>query len=71
MADPETIAIPLFLPSVQAMALAQLTKRISFDVVAGFASVTVVHNGESEADLMWLALITLRQSLGAAGFAPR
>jgi hypothetical protein len=67
----DTIAIPLFLPPVQALALAQFTKRIDFDTVARFAAITVVCNGQSEADLMWLALIELRTALGAAGFAPR
>ena len=44
----DTIAIPLFLPPVQALALAQFTKRIDFDSIAKFAAVTVVINGQSE-----------------------
>jgi hypothetical protein len=68
---PTTIPIPLFLPRCQCSALAQFTKRIDFDTVARFSSVTVVCDGRSEADLMWLALIALRSALAEAGFAPR
>jgi hypothetical protein len=71
MADSTHILIPLHLPRCQALALAQFCKRVDFDSIARFAAVSVVCDGRSEADLMWLALITLRQSLGAAGFAPR
>jgi hypothetical protein len=70
-ADPKTIAIPLFLPPVQALALAQFTKRIDYETVVRFAAVSVVCDGQSESDLVWLALIALRQALWACGFAPR
>jgi hypothetical protein len=65
------IAIPLRLPRLQAFALAQFVKRVDFETVARFAAVSVVHDGQSEADLIWLALIALRNALAEAGFAPR
>jgi hypothetical protein len=68
---PTTIPIPLFLPRCQAVALAQLTKRIDFETVARFAAASVVCDGHSEADLIWLALIALRSALSEAGFAVR
>ena len=71
MADPNTILIPLHLPSIQAMALAQFTKRVDFGTVARFAAVSVVTDGQLEADLVWLAIIALRSALANAGFAPR
>ncbi len=55
MGNPKTTAIPLILPSVQAMALAQFVKRVDFETIARFAAVTVVCDGKSEADLIWLA----------------
>ncbi len=67
----KTTAIPLILPSVQAMALAQFVKRVDFETTARFAAVTVVCDGKSEADLIWLALIALRRALAKAGVAPR
>ena len=67
----KTTAIPLILPSVQAMALAQFVKRVDFETTARFAAVTVVSDGKSEADLIWLALIALRRALAKAGVAPR
>ena len=69
--NPKTTAIPLILPSVQAMALAQFVKRVDFETTARFAAVTVVCDGKSEADLIWLALIALRRALAKAGVAPR
>jgi hypothetical protein len=53
--NPKTTAIPLILPSVQAMALAQFVKRVDFETIARFAAVTVVCDSKSEADLIWLA----------------
>jgi len=67
----KTTAIPLILPSVQAMALAQFVKRVDFETVARFVTVTVVCDGKSEADLIWLALIALRRALAEAGVAPQ
>jgi len=67
----KTTAIPLILPPVQAMALAQFVKRVDFEAVTRFATVTVVCDGKSEADLIWLALIALRRALAEAGVAPR
>jgi hypothetical protein len=57
-------AIPLALPSLQAVALTQFVKRVDFEMVARCAAVTVVcDDGKSEADLIWLALIALRSAL--------
>jgi hypothetical protein len=63
-----TAAIPLVLPSLQAIALAQFVKRVDFETVARFAPVTAAcDDGKSEADLVWLALIALRCALVEAG----
>jgi hypothetical protein len=43
--------------------LAHFAKRVDFETVARLASVTVVADGKSEADLIWLALIELRRAL--------
>jgi hypothetical protein len=67
----KTTTIPLVLPSLQAMALAQFVKRVDFDTVTRFAAVTVVcEDGKSEADLIWLALIALRSALAEASARP-
>jgi hypothetical protein len=67
----KTTAIPLILPSVQAMALARFVRRVDFETVVRFATVTVVCDGKSEADLIWLALLALRRAVAEAGVAPR
>jgi hypothetical protein len=68
MSIAKTTAIPLALPTLQALALAHFVKRIDFDTVARFAAVSVVcDDGKSEADLTWLALIALRNALAEAG----
>jgi hypothetical protein len=71
VSNSKTTEIPLALPSLQAMALAHFVKRVDFEMVARFASVTVVSDGESEADLIWLALIALRNALAEADVGPR
>lgn len=71
MANQQLISIPLHLPRCRSLALAQFCKRVDFETVVRFAAVTVVHDGKSEADLIWLALIALRSALAEAGFAPR
>jgi hypothetical protein len=53
------------------MALAHFVKRVDFETVVRFASVTVVSDGKSEADLIWLALIKLRSALAEAHVGPR
>jgi len=55
------------------MALAHFVKRVDFEMVARFASVTVtvISDGKSEADLIWLALIALRRALAQAEVGPR
>jgi hypothetical protein len=67
VSNSKTTAIPLVLPSLQALALAQFVKRVDFETVARFAAVTVAcDDGKSEADLIWLALIALRGALTEA-----
>ena len=63
----KTTAIPLALPTLQALALAHFVKRIDFEMVTHFAAVTAVcDDGKSEADLIWLALTELRSALAEA-----
>jgi hypothetical protein len=62
--DAEAAAIPLALPPLQAIALAQFVKRVDFETIARFAPITVAcEDGKSEADLVWLALTELRRAL--------
>jgi hypothetical protein len=49
--------------------LAHFIKRVDFETVASVSSVSVVSDGKSEADLIWLALIELRGALADAGAA--
>ncbi len=63
----DTMEISLALPSVKAKALANFVKRVDFETVARMASVSVVADGKSEADLIWLALIGVRNALAQAG----
>jgi hypothetical protein len=67
----EKTEISLALPSLQAVALAHFFKRVDFETVARMSSVSVVSDGKSEADLIWLALIELRSALAAASVASR
>ena len=72
MADADHITIPLRLPSDEAYALAQLTKRIGYDDIERFANRTHRYpDGRMEHDVMWAALSFLRTALAKAGFAPR
>jgi hypothetical protein len=67
VSDAKTAAIPLVLPPLQTMALAQFIKRMDFETVARFSPVTIAcDDGKSEADLVWLALIALRRALTEA-----
>jgi hypothetical protein len=67
----KTTVIPLTLPPLQAMALAQFVKRVDFEMITRFAAVTVVcDDGKSEVDLIWLALIALRGALAEASARP-
>jgi hypothetical protein len=59
------------LPSAEAMALAAFVRRVDCYTVGRFCAVSVTYDTRSEHDVMWCAITTLRQSLGAAGFAPR
>lgn len=71
MSDVRTTAIPLTLTPLEAKALEHFVKRVDFETVARRASVTIISNGKSEADLIWLALIELRRALAEAGVAPQ
>ena len=74
MADskPSTIAIPLHMPADEALALAQLVKRVDYETVNRFASPCATYGaGRSEGDVMWSAVCLLQRQLGDAGFAPR
>jgi hypothetical protein len=66
-----TTRIGLALPSVEAEALAHFFKRLDFETVARLSSVSVVHEGKSEADMIWYALIELRRVLAEANAAPQ
>ena len=66
MGNSGTTRIGLALPSVEAKALAHFFKRLDFETVARFSSVSVVHDGKSEADMIWYALIELRRVLAEA-----
>ncbi len=67
MSDAEVTEIHMALPRLEALALANLLKRVDFETVARMASVSVVADGKSEADLIWLALIGVRNALAQAG----
>ncbi len=72
MAAKEPITIPIDFPSPdEAMALAQLVKRIDHGTVTRFASRSVWYSGRAEADVMWSAVCDLQRQLAEAGFAPR
>jgi hypothetical protein len=59
--------VQLALPFLQALALAHFVRRVDFETVVGFASVAAASDDhESEADLVWLALIALRNALAEA-----
>jgi hypothetical protein len=71
VSNAKTTAIPLVLPPLQALALEQFVKRVDFETVARFSAVTAVcDDGKSEADLIWLSLITLRGALAQASPRP-
>jgi hypothetical protein len=71
MATREAITIPLCLPSDEAMAFAQLAKRIGYDDSVRLSSRFDRYNGRAECDVMWSALNLLRTALAEIGFAPR
>jgi len=72
MATQETITIQITLPSSdEAVALAQLVKRIDYGTINRFASTTITYGGRTEADIMWSAVCALQRELAEAGFAPR
>ena len=71
MATQEAITIPLRLPSDEAMALAQLAKRVGYDDCVRLSSRFDRYSGRAECDVMWSAVNLLRAALAEAGFAPR
>ena len=71
MSNADTTEVPLALPSLNALALAHFVKRVDFETVARFASITIVSDGKSEADLIWQALIRLRIALAEADAGPQ
>ncbi len=72
MADKQPITIPIDFPSPdEAIALAQLIKRIDHGTIVRFASRSVWYSGRTEADVMWSAVCDLQRQLAEAGFAPR
>jgi hypothetical protein len=52
------------------MALAQFCKRIHFETCVDHASAFVTYEGRAECDVIWSAVIRLRDALAEAGFAP-
>jgi hypothetical protein len=60
--------IPLELPDDEAMALAQLTKRIGYDDCERLSD---RHDGGAECHAMLASIDKLRRALCEAGFAPR
>jgi len=63
--------IPLELPSNEAAAFSQFTKRIDFDTVGRFTAVRVTYGGRGEHDVAWCAINMLQRQLAEAGFNPR
>jgi hypothetical protein len=60
--------VPLELPDDEAMALAQLTKRIGYDDCERLSG---RHDGGTECHAMLASIDKLRRALCEAGFAPR
>ena len=71
MADSEAITIPLRLPSDEALALAQLAKRIGYDDLIRYSSRHERYGKRLEIDVMWSAVNLVQRQLAEAGFAPR
>jgi hypothetical protein len=71
MADPEAITIPLCLPSDEAMALAQLAKRIGYEDLIRYSNRHELYGKRLEIDVMWSAVNIVQRQLAEAGFAPR
>jgi hypothetical protein len=68
----DKFTLTLELPSSdEAVALAQLVKRLGYEDVARFSSGRITYGGRSEADVMWAAVCALQRQLAEAGFAPR
>jgi len=64
MAESEAITIPLRLPSDEALALAQLAKRVGYEDCVRLSSRFDRYDGRAECDVMWSAMHMLRAALG-------
>jgi hypothetical protein len=65
------VIVSLHMPKGEAMALAQLVKRLDFETVNRFANKSVWYHGHAEADVMWSAVRDIQRQLAEAGFNPR
>jgi hypothetical protein len=72
MPERQSITIPIDFPSrEEAIAFAQLVKRIDYETVNRFAGKFAWYNGRSEIDVMWSAVLDIQRQLAEAGFNPR
>ena len=60
--------IPLELPADEAIALAQLTKRFTYDGAVRFAN---PHDGGRERNAILEGILSLQRALAESGYAPR
>jgi hypothetical protein len=67
----EIIIITLHIPEDEALALAQLVKRIDYDSCGRLASRFDRYGGRTEQDTIWAAVAILQRDLAEAGFSPR
>ena len=65
------IIITLRMPEDEALALAQLVKRIDYDTCGRLSSRHDRYGGRTEQDTIWSAFAILQRDLAAAGFNPR
>jgi hypothetical protein len=71
MADSEAITISVRLPSDEALALAQVVKRIGYDDLTHYPSRHECYGRRVEIGVMWSAVNIVQRQLAEAGFAPR
>ena len=65
------IAIPFRLPEDEALALAQICKRVDYDTIGRLSSRFDRYHGRTEQDTAWSAVHMLQNALAEAGFCPR